>query len=111
MILVILLIVIVLCIAIYKGRHPNDLDYQNNSTTLITKPKALNYINKNTGTTTNNLLKICPDERIENHMPTIGISNQPANSYYIINGMRREITEFDTNWVQNNCTIPTQVVN
>ncbi|NMA44910.1 MAG: hypothetical protein GX950_03825 [Candidatus Diapherotrites archaeon] len=48
-------------------------------------------------------LKVCPDKLIQNDMPSImPITN---SNYYLINGERKEIIDFDANWVKNNCTI------
>lgn len=55
------------------------------------------------------LLKECPDEMIWNKMPRTGFSNTPS-SYYIKNGARTEISEYDGEWVRTNCTVPVQEV-
>jgi hypothetical protein len=52
------------------------------------------------------LVRACPDELIINKMP----GTQPQSSYYIIDGVRREISEFDTQWIGDNCNVPTQEV-
>ncbi len=48
-----------------------------------------------------------PDEKIVNQMPGPG---GPKPSYYIVNGERKEIEEFDANWVAANCNVPEQIV-
>ena len=48
----------------------------------------------------------CPDEKIINRMP----GTSPESSYYIKNGERKEISDYDSNLVQNNCNVPSQVV-
>jgi hypothetical protein len=53
-------------------------------------------------------LKICPDEWIDNQQP--GDMNEEGRQYYILDGTRREVKEFDTTWVQNNCHLERQVV-
>ncbi|MEI7513638.1 MAG: PKD domain-containing protein, partial [bacterium] len=58
---------------------------------------------------TSNLLKICPSQKIVNAMPSYGVSAIPA-SYFILNGQRRELSEFDLNWVASYCSVPTQTV-
>lgn len=62
-------------------------------------------------------LQICPDEMIVNEMPGIDRSGETTNdveatrsSYYILNGERREIDEFDTAYIAENCTVPVQSV-
>lgn len=51
------------------------------------------------------LLQECPDELIYNKMPSIEPDTM-VRSYYILNGERYEIAEFDEDWVRQNCTIP-----
>lgn len=51
----------------------------------------------------------CPDEMIVNKMPNITDDSgviQPSNAYYIKNGKRVEIAEYDTIWVNANCEVP-----
>lgn len=54
--------------------------------------------------TTTALIKDCPDEKIVNKMPTVGENNTPQE-YYIYKGERKEIKDFDANWVAKNCTV------
>lgn len=57
------------------------------------------------------LLKVCPSSKVINQMPTpVGPNQNPSSVYYILNGQRKELTEFDSNWVQYNCAVPQQVV-
>jgi hypothetical protein len=49
------------------------------------------------------LLKICPDSKFTNKMPGPGTGT--PSSYYILDGKRRELTEFDQNWVAANCVV------
>lgn len=51
-------------------------------------------------------MQVCPDEWWQNDMPAID-SQKPAKDrqYYILNGQRRELGEFDTNWVSKNCKV------
>ncbi|NCP66693.1 hypothetical protein GW756_00100 [bacterium] len=64
----------------------------------------------------NSKLRICPDELIENRMPgTVPTDPQSASqtmpsAYYILDGSRREIAEFDQNWVNQNCDVTVQEV-
>ncbi|MDQ2933102.1 MAG: peptidoglycan-binding protein [bacterium] len=55
---------------------------------------------------TSALLQVCPDEKIINRMP----GTSPATSYYILNGTRYELGEFDLNWVNSNCTVRETIV-
>lgn len=54
-------------------------------------------------------LKICPDEWIDNQMPGDS-SDKLQRQYFIMNGERRELEEFDVLWVQKNCNLTKQVV-
>ena len=57
----------------------------------------------------NEKIRQCPDEWINNQMPTTG--QEKSNSeYFIINGQRREVDEFDLDWIQKNCVIKKQTV-
>lgn len=60
------------------------------------------------------LIQECPDEKIINKMPQIiddsdtsnETSPRDAEAYYIFNGERKEISEFDEKWVEENCEVP-----
>jgi len=54
-------------------------------------------------------LKQCPDEWIDNQMPSIG-PEKIERQYFILNGERREIDEFDMEWIQKNCGLRKQRV-
>lgn len=57
----------------------------------------------------NTTLKQCPDKWIDNQMP----STDPKNSekqYFILNGVRRELVEFDLEWIEKNCNLKKQQV-
>lgn len=56
-----------------------------------------------------NLIQDCPEEKIVNNMPTVGDDKTPKE-YYIYKGERKEIKEFDANWIAKNCTVKTSVV-
>lgn len=58
--------------------------------------------------TNNTLLKFCPSELIIDRMPSI--DPKPNTSYYIYDGSRFELNQFDQTWVNNNCKVPVQVV-
>lgn len=58
-------------------------------------------------------LQICPTEMIVNQMPSIDRSGESESealptrsSYYILNGERKEIDDFDISWVGENCRVP-----
>ncbi len=69
---------------------------------IIFIPKLVNKYNVQ-------LLRECPNEMIINRMPTVGESDK-NNSYYIKDGMRREISEYDEVWVNMNCKLKVQEV-
>ncbi len=52
------------------------------------------------------LRKDCPDEWIENRMP--GLSEPSAAQYFIIDGERKEIDDFDLPWIKSNCSVQIQ---
>lgn len=54
-------------------------------------------------------LRICPDIQVDNQMPGIsGIKGYPRQ-YFILNKGRREMTEFDLDWVNNNCKVKKEI--
>ncbi len=54
-------------------------------------------------------LQLCPDEWIENRMPSAGTPSQ-ADQYFILNGERRELKDFDLEWIRKNCSVKPQIV-
>lgn len=63
--------------------------------------------------TTQALLKACPTEKILDRMPIVCVKapcEAGDRSYYIYNGVRKEISEFDKDYVKNNCTVKETVV-
>ncbi len=58
-----------------------------------------------------NLIQTCPDEWILNKMPSIKNEENPLDTteipseYFIVDGKRRELTEFDLSWIQSNCDL------
>ncbi len=69
---------------------------------IIFIPKLINKYNVQ-------LLQECPDEMIINRMPSIDDSDT-NNSYYIKDGKRHEISEYDAVWVNMNCKLKVQEV-
>lgn len=62
---------------------------------------------------TSSKLRVCPEEMIVNAMPGIDRSGETEDnvesvrsSYYIIEGERREVDEFDTVYIAENCNVP-----
>lgn len=57
--------------------------------------------------------QICPDAWYVNQMPMIEPidgESSPSNEYFIVDGERRELEEFDVTWIQENCTVQKQIV-
>lgn len=50
------------------------------------------------------LLKKCPDEWIANHMPNTE-ETHVNDEYFILNGEREEIKNYDVKWIRSNCSI------
>ncbi|KKQ49498.1 MAG: hypothetical protein US68_C0014G0011 [Candidatus Shapirobacteria bacterium GW2011_GWE1_38_10] len=78
---------------------------------------ALGYVfiggeNKYTGIpkATIEKLRICPDSWIENRMPGGSQEVTENRQYFIIDGERREIDEFDIDWIKENCDIKPKIV-
>jgi hypothetical protein len=54
------------------------------------------------------LIQACPEEWIKNKMPSPPIKE--ASEYFIYQGNRRELKEFDLEWIKINCNIKPQIV-
>lgn len=54
-------------------------------------------------------LQQCPDKWIDNQMPSTD-PKKLETQYFILNGERRELYEFDAEWIQKNCSLKKQVV-
>lgn len=50
------------------------------------------------------LIRICPDQWIVDAMPGVVGDNIP-NEYFIINGQRAEIYNYDVTWIEQNCSV------
>lgn len=70
---------------------------------------AIVFIPKYLNKTNTALLQECPDEMIINRMPSVDDSDT-NNSYYIKDGKRHEISEYDAVWVNMNCKLKVQEV-
>lgn len=53
-------------------------------------------------------LQVCPEEWIQNKMP--GPESDELKEYFIFEGKRRELKEFDLAWIKKNCNIKPQIV-
>ena len=63
---------------------------------------------KNKTESSSSLLRVCPEEWIQNKMPSL--EGQEAKEYFTLEGKRREIKEFDLEWVKKNCSVKPQLV-
>ena len=55
-------------------------------------------------------LRVCPEAWYDNRMPSTVESNDVPREYFIYKGVRRELSEFDVNWVKTNCSVKPQAV-
>ena len=68
------------------------------------------------GIATEGLLRACPDEWIRNEMPCICADDDPEcegckdREYFITNGERGELEDFDVSWIEKNCELEKQIV-
>ncbi|MFA6601307.1 MAG: hypothetical protein WCT02_00365 [Candidatus Paceibacterota bacterium] len=79
---------------------------------LIASDSSDNYFNIVAAATPvpANLLRVCPRSKISNLMPVavdVDVpNNNPPSVYFVLdNGGRRELTEFDLDWVSANCIV------
>ncbi|MEA2715499.1 MAG: hypothetical protein QOG91_527 [Candidatus Parcubacteria bacterium] len=54
-------------------------------------------------------IRACPSEKIIDEMPTVGTSSL-SSAYYLFNGERHEIGEFDSRYVFDACRVPERTV-
>lgn len=54
-------------------------------------------------------LQQCPEEWIDNQMPSTDLKKSETQ-YFILNGERRDLYEFDVEWIQKNCSLKKQIV-
>ncbi|HEX8974201.1 MAG TPA: hypothetical protein VF817_01790 [Patescibacteria group bacterium] len=57
-----------------------------------------------------NKLQQCPSEWVNNAMPGIDDKSVEPKEYFILNGQRRELDEFDLDWVRKNCNLQKHTV-
>ena len=50
--------------------------------------------------------RACPDEWIEDRMPTFD-QNTGQRQYFIFNGIRKELADYDVEWIKQNCSVNT----
>jgi len=56
----------------------------------------------------------CPDLLFQNKMPmacdTVEECDALIREYYIVDGKRKELTDFDSEWVEQNCDVKVEAV-
>lgn len=55
------------------------------------------------------LIRQCPDAWIENRMPTTDDTNS-EKQYFVFNGERKEVKNYDVSWIKNNCSVQIKYV-
>lgn len=50
-------------------------------------------------------IRQCPDVWIQNDMPGITSSSQWPRQYFIIDGERKEIKDYNINWIKLHCSV------
>jgi len=61
-------------------------------------------------------MRVCPEQWIDNQMPCVDqIGTQVGlcpkeTQYFILNGIRRELSEFDVKWIKENCNLEIEVI-
>jgi len=74
---------------------------------------AVDAISSLKNTLGNNKLEVCPEDWYEDKMPTVtedGETVKTPREYFILDGKRREASEFNLSWVKENCEIEKQTV-
>ncbi len=84
---------VIFCVGIYIGTEIEELKQQN----FCCLPPMTK-------------IKQCPDEWIYDKMPTVGGNVQLPKTYFIFSGERKEIDNYDIDWITRNCKVtPTEV--
>ncbi len=47
----------------------------------------------------------CPDEWIENKMPAVNQSGSSPREYFIFAGQRKELSDYNVEWIRLNCKV------
>ncbi|WP_270090419.1 hypothetical protein [Sphingobacterium sp. SYP-B4668] len=61
-------------------------------------------------TSNSTLIRDCPEEKIVNRMPGPPAKGDKDKSYYIYKGKRKNLSEFDSKWIDENCDVKETVV-
>ena len=62
-----------------------------------------------------NKKRVCPEEWFDDQMPRVINDKVPdiregSSQYFIIGGERKEIKDYDLDWIRDNCTIKPQII-
>lgn len=76
---------------------------------ILIKQSSANIKPQTNTSNLNTRLQQCPDEWIDNQMPSTDLKKSETQ-YFILNGVRRELNEFDVEWIQKNCSLKKQEV-
>jgi len=72
------------------------------------------HCNKDFSLYSENLLSECPDEWIRDEMPCIcdddSCEKCKYREYFIFNGERKELKDFNVPWIRENCNIEVNIV-
>lgn len=55
-------------------------------------------------------IRKCPDEWIYDKMLSTGNYSEENRQYFIIDGERKELKDYDLEWIQGNCSVEVQYV-
>ena len=89
---------------IYIVEFKGDIQINNIEKEILSTFKFIS-----TSTNSTQLLKVCPDEWVQDDMPTV-MGLPKDRQYYILEGKRRELSEFENEWIKNNCDLEKQIV-
>jgi hypothetical protein len=97
------LIIFLTSVWVLEGCRPGDAIKKSNSLSSVNGKKDASSFKAGK-------LRVCPEEWIINKMPSTDDSTGKGAQYFIYQGKRRELSEFDFEWVQKNCNLTPQVV-
>src|SRR3989338_6125620 len=113
-----IILAVVLAVGVFVGLRFNDsshelVDLQEENDNLQSQIDELqNKIEElQKETAEDEKLRFCPDEWYDNQMPcscateNCSECNNPPRQYFIVDGVRRELSEFDMVWVEENCDL------
>lgn len=97
-----IILVILACIIIWIEWHDRKADEG--------KDAYLGNYQEEKNTQPTEKLAFCPEVKVINLMPSVPSPENPPSEYYSYKRKRYEISEFDANWVKNNCNVKEEKV-